>query len=225
MPDSGGDDLQAASSRSAIPRGANQRPGRHLPRTATTSSPSLSDCLARDIAPALFRVSNSLIHAGRTMRNQLSLFRADDDTDYTTDIRHVITRGDHSIGRCLSVVLAAYEAANRYQQLAKVSRAELERRGKFKPGRAAWRTQEGHANKVSTEIREAARRYGREALQLHVKLMRASKNEDVRQRSANVILDRAYGRPSQVASDDEENPLQLLMDHLDGKTRGLPSEQ
>ena len=30
--------------------------------------------------------------------------------------------------------------------------------------------------------------------------------------SANVILDRAYGRPSQVASGDEENPLQLLMD-------------
>jgi hypothetical protein len=57
--------------------------------------------------------------------------------------------------------------------------------------RAARRTQKGHANRISTEIREAARRYGREALQLHVKLMRASKNEDVRQRSANVILDRA----------------------------------
>ena len=76
---------------------------------------------------------------------------------------------------------------------------------------------------MTQEIREAARRCGREALQLHVKLTRASKNED--QRSANVILDRVYGRPSQVASDDEENPLQLLMQHLDGKTRGLPSEQ
>ena len=59
----------------------------------------------------------------------------------------------------------------------------------------------------------------------HVKLMRSSKNEDVRQRSANVILDRAYGRPSQVSSDDEDNPLELLMQSLDGKTRGLPSEQ
>ena len=47
----------------------------------------------------------------------------------------------------------------------------------------------------------------------------------MRQRSANVILDRAHGRPSQVISGDEENPLELLMQHLDGKTRGLPSEQ
>jgi len=57
-----------------------------------------------------------------------------------------------------------------------------------------------------------------------VKLMRTSKNEDVRQRSANVILDRAYGRPSQ-ATGEEDNPLELLMQALDGQTRGLPSEQ
>ena len=83
----------------------------------------------------------------------------------------------------------------------------------------------GTPNRISTEIREAARRYGREALRLHVKLMRASKNEDVRQRSANVILDRAYGRPSQVNSGDEDNPLELLMQHLEGTSRGLPSER
>ncbi len=34
----------------------------------------------------------------------------------------------------------------------------------------------------------------------------------------------ARRRPSQVAS-DEDNPLELLMQHLDGKTRGLPSQQ
>ena len=45
-------------------------------------------------------------------------------------------------------------------------------------------------------------------------LMRASKNEDVRQRSANVILDRAYGKPTQPIGGDEENPLELLMQHL-----------
>ena len=94
-----------------------------------------------------------------------------------------------------------------------------------RPGERRGGRKKGTPNRISTEIREVARRYGREALQLHVKLMRGSKNEDVRQRSANVILDRAYGRPSQVSSDDEENPLQLLMDHLDGKTRGLPSQQ
>ena len=47
----------------------------------------------------------------------------------------------------------------------------------------------------------------------------------VRQRSANVILDRAYGRPSQVASDGEDNPLELLMQHLEGTSRGLPSQR
>ena len=57
-------------------------------------------------------------------------------------------------------------------------------------------------------------RYGREALQLHVKLMRASKNEDVRQRSANVILDRAYGKPTQPIANDDGDPFRLLMEHL-----------
>lgn len=94
-----------------------------------------------------------------------------------------------------------------------------------KPGERRGGRKKGTPNKISTEIREAARRYGREALQLHVKLMRASKNEDVRQRSANVILDRAYGKPTQVAAGDEDNPLRLLMDALDGRTRGLPSER
>ena len=58
-----------------------------------------------------------------------------------------------------------------------------------------------------------------------MRLMRSSKNEDVRQRSANVILDRAYGRPAQVACDDGDSPLELLMQHLDGTSRGLPCER
>ena len=50
-------------------------------------------------------------------------------------------------------------------------------------------------------------------------------NEDVRQRSANVILDRAYGKPAQPVSNEDDNPLELLMQHLEGTSRGLPSEQ
>lgn len=93
------------------------------------------------------------------------------------------------------------------------------------PGERRGGRKKGTPNRISTEIREAARKYGREAQQLHVKLMRVSKNEDVRQRSANVILDRAYGRPSQVSSGEEDDPLELLMQHLEGTSRGLPSEQ
>ena len=55
--------------------------------------------------------------------------------------------------------------------------------------------------------------------------MRASKNEDVRQRSDNVILDRAYGKPAQPIANDDDEPFKLLMDHLEGTSRGLPSEQ
>jgi hypothetical protein len=58
-----------------------------------------------------------------------------------------------------------------------------------------------------------------------VKLMRASKNEDVRQRSANVILDRAYGTPAQPIANDDDDPFRLLMEHLDGTSRGLPSKR
>ena len=93
------------------------------------------------------------------------------------------------------------------------------------PGERRGGRAKGTQNRISTEIREAARRYGREALQLHVKLMRSSKNEDVRQRSANVILDRAYGRPAQAIDGEDDNSLQLLMDHLDGTSRGLPSDR
>ena len=94
-----------------------------------------------------------------------------------------------------------------------------------KPGERRGGRKKGTPNRISSEIREAARRYGREALRLHVKLMRASKNEDVRQRSANVILDRAYGKPTQAVSNEDDNPFELLMEHLDGSSRGLPSEQ
>ena len=58
-----------------------------------------------------------------------------------------------------------------------------------------------------------------------LKIMRASKNEDVRQRSANVILDRAYGKPAQPIANEDDNPFELLMQHLDGTSRGLPSEK
>ena len=93
------------------------------------------------------------------------------------------------------------------------------------PGERRGGRKKGTPNRISTEIREAARRYGREALQLHVKLMRASRNEDVRQRSANVILDRAYGKATQPVSNDDDDPFKLLMEHLEGTSRGLPSER
>lgn len=47
----------------------------------------------------------------------------------------------------------------------------------------------------------------------------------MRQRSANVILDRAYGKPAQPIANDDDEPFKLLMEHLEGTSRGLPSGQ
>jgi hypothetical protein len=53
--------------------------------------------------------------------------------------------------------------------------------------------------------------------------MLASKNEDVRQRSANVNWIARTANPQPVSNED--NPLELLTQHLDGCARGLPSER
>lgn len=42
---------------------------------------------------------------------------------------HLLRRAVRSVGAFLSIIVAAYAASNRYRQLAKVPRAELERRG------------------------------------------------------------------------------------------------
>lgn len=68
-----------------------------------------------------------------------------------------------------------------------------------------------------------ARKYGPDALRFHVAVLKDKKlDRGIRQRSADAILDRAYGKPTQVHASDEENPLQLLMQHLEGTSRGLP---
>ena len=52
-----------------------------------------------------------------------------DNTCLTPAEPHVFMRAVLSIGAFFSIVVAAYAASNKYRQLAKLPRAELERRG------------------------------------------------------------------------------------------------
>ena len=109
--------------------------------------------------------------------------------------------------------------------VAKVAIGGLHNAGIENRGASSRRTQEGTPNKHSAEIREAARKYGPEAAATACDADAGQQNEDVRQRSANVTLDRAYGKPAQPVSNADDNPIEPLMQHLDGTSRGLPSEQ
>ena len=88
----------------------------------------------------------------------------------------------------------------------------------------AGRGRKGKLNKTTLEIRELAKQYGPECIAALVKIVRTSKVEDSRMRAASIILDRGYGKSVQPVTNDEDNPLRLLIEHLEGSSRGLPSE-
>ena len=96
-----------------------------------------------------------------------------------------------------------------------------------KPGERRGGRKKGIPNTNTAIIREKARQYGDEALQLHVVLMRDKKlPHDLRMKAAGVILDRAYGKPAQpIVNDEDDAPFKLLMSALDGSSRGLPRDK
>lgn len=65
--------------------------------------------------------------------------------------------------------------------------------------------------KVDFEVRDAARLYGKEAIEKLVELMRG---EDVRvaQAAARDLLDRGFGKPAQsvTVAGDKDNPLEAV---------------
>jgi hypothetical protein len=66
-------------------------------------------------------------------------------------------------------------------------------------GRAAGvGRQKGTPNKATAEIREAARVYTHEALEVLAHVMRHGTTETARVAAADKLLDRAYGRPAQA---------------------------
>ena len=68
----------------------------------------------------------------------------------------------------------------------------------------------GSVNKASNGVREAAQKYGPEALEALIKIVRTGENENARIAAAKEILDRAYGKSiQQVVGDDEGGPIKL----------------
>jgi len=66
-------------------------------------------------------------------------------------------------------------------------------------GRAAGvGRQKGTPNKATAEIRDAARAYTHEALEVLAHVMRHGTTETARVAAADKLLDRAYGRPAQA---------------------------
>jgi hypothetical protein len=69
-------------------------------------------------------------------------------------------------------------------------------RGGSQPGERRGGRRKGTPNKNTAALAALAREHTEEALNVLVKLMRTSKNEVARQRAADSLLDRGWGRPS-----------------------------
>lgn len=69
----------------------------------------------------------------------------------------------------------------------------------------------GAVNKATAPIREIAKQYSLEAIDALVRVLR---DDDAPHAAvigaSNAILDRAHGRPSQVISGDDDNPLKVV---------------
>jgi hypothetical protein len=68
----------------------------------------------------------------------------------------------------------------------------------------------GTPNKSTAEIKELAQSYAPEALQELARLASHAKAEQARVSAIALILDRAYGKPTQPIGGDEESPLRLI---------------
>ena len=82
-----------------------------------------------------------------------------------------------------------------------------------KPGERRGGRTKGTPNKVTTEIKELARVYGPAAIKEAAKLAglidgeTCAESEAVKATCLSMVLDRAYGKPSQTIGSDPDNPL------------------
>ena len=72
----------------------------------------------------------------------------------------------------------------------------------------------GTPNKNPRSVKELAGKYGNEAVEKLVHIMRKSKIEYNKIIAAKEILDRAYGRPTQAIASDPEQPMNLQITWL-----------
>lgn len=101
-------------------------------------------------------------------------------------------------------------------------------------GRKTGGRQKGTLNKSNAELKLHAQQYSTEAIDQLARLaglvrdkhgnpVGQAESEQTRAYCCNVILDRAHGKPTQPIANDDDNPFRMLMESLDGRTRGVPS--
>lgn len=73
-----------------------------------------------------------------------------------------------------------------------------------KPGERRGGRVKGQPNKVQALLKDMAREYTTEALEALVGVLRTSPSDAAKVAAANAILDRGYGKPSQVLNGDED---------------------
>lgn len=64
--------------------------------------------------------------------------------------------------------------------------------------------QKGTPNKSGQDLREAARKFTDQALKVLADIAMAGESEAARVSAANALLDRGYGKPSNVLTGDED---------------------
>lgn len=94
------------------------------------------------------------------------------------------------------------------------------------PGERRGGRQKGTPNKVSLEIRDLARAYGPDAIAELARLAglkgNGSENEQVRVSAIKELLDRGYGKATQViAGDDNKPPVQVEVSGSGARLRAL----
>lgn len=69
----------------------------------------------------------------------------------------------------------------------------------------------GTLNKVTKDVRAAAAVHGPAAIKRLAWLMTHAENQQTQAFAAEKILDRAYGRPTQIVAGDQERPVQFIL--------------
>ncbi|MGB9880386.1 MAG: DUF5681 domain-containing protein [Anaerolineae bacterium] len=105
------------------------------------------------------------------------------------------------------------------KQRATENRLRTDRPWLFQPGQSG---NPGGRPKAEGHVRELARSYTEEAIRTLAELMRTAKNERVRCAAAEALLDRAWGKPTQlVAGDPEFDPVRLAVHMTADDVRAL----
>jgi len=77
-------------------------------------------------------------------------------------------------------------------------------------GKKTGGRKKGTPNKSTAQIKAAAAEHGEGAIRKLARLMETGETDQIQLNAAVALLDRAYGRPTQMLGSDEENPLPTI---------------